>query len=173
MSGSRQCAVIVGVVLAACGVRNVNQDAHAVVVEYTSKHAAAAGAERIGHKDEILVGSIEHGVDHRVPVLVEWTVAKDAAGCLRVQTIKLTRNGGPTDTELYRGEAKAMREECASREILRPGSTEPVATFDDALVSYCWRWNGAINAAECAYQGVFTIRADEATVSGIVERPKK
>jgi hypothetical protein len=161
--------IVMGV-LVACGVRGVEQDARAVVLEYTVPDAVPE-AGWAWQSEELLVGTVEHGVDHRVPVTVEWAVAKDAENCLRVQAVKLRRSGGPAGTEVYRGVVKPADQGCAMRDVPAPGSTEPVERFDKVRVSYCWRWNGAVNAAECAYQSGFSISADAVGLEGSVERP--
>lgn len=155
-----------GLVLSACGVRGVDQDAHAVLLDHAA--ASPSTTDLVTVRDELLLGSVEREVDHRVPVLVEWTVATDAAGCRRVQTVKLTRSGGPTSTELYRAGAKPMHAECVSR-----SAGDAPEKFDAVSVAYCWRWNGAINTAECAYSGGFVINADKVGIEGIVDRPTK
>ncbi|NUP09766.1 MAG: hypothetical protein HOW73_27285 [Polyangiaceae bacterium] len=45
--------------------------------------------------------------------------------------------------------------------------------FEQILLSYCWRWNGAVNRDECAYSSSLTMNADDVGIEGIMERPKK
>jgi len=155
------------VLLAGCGVRGVDQAADAVVFEARTAKANPAGTPVTATRtDEILVGSDIKGVDMKMPVVVTWTVAPDAEGCTRVQSVKLARKGGPTASELYDVKLKEdMMDGCGSRDLDGP-------KFDMVSVSYCWRWNGAVNNAPCAYSSGFTISGDEAQLGGILERPK-
>ena len=98
-------------------------------------------------------------------------MAKDASGCLRIQTVRLARNGGPASTEIYKAKVEPDTAGCAGRDIQMPGAP-PIEIFDSVHTAYCWRWNGAVNTTECAYSGGFSLSGDTAHIEGPVERPK-
>jgi|JI9StandDraft_1071089.scaffolds.fasta_scaffold345179_1 hypothetical protein len=162
----RGVVVVALVLLAGCRVSGVEQAADTVVFEGRTAKANPAGTPVTATRtDELLVGS-DTKDDTKMPVVVTWTVAPDAEGCARVQSVKLARKGGPTTSELYDVKLRDdLMKECGSRDIVGP-------KFDMVSVSYCWRWNGAVNKDPCAYSGGFMISGDKEQVEGSVERPK-
>ncbi len=140
-------------VLTACGgVSGVDQAPDAVLLDYRSPLANKDGGKApTAHEKTLEVGVRERGKDHRAPVRVQWTTAQDDAGCLRVQTIKIARTGGPRSTEVYKARAKPVPGDC-----IRAGF-DPVEQFS---IAFCWRWNGASNKDDCAYENRLNLRAD-------------
>ncbi len=137
----------------------VDQSSTAVVVDYKTPQPAPGPATP--HGQEIRVGTTDRGEDHHVPLVVDWSVAADASGCLRVQTIKLVRKGGPTTFEIYKPHVTLIGG-CVTR------TTEPTAQkFERFSVGYCYRWNGAATKDDCAYSSGFTISADRDKLEGV------
>jgi hypothetical protein len=150
------CAVIVFVT--ACGVSGVDQKAELELGVYAADDAGELPAGT-GKSEELLIGSRD--AHDLVPALLEWEVAKDASGCLRFKKVSLRRTGGPSSVEIYDVKlAISMDGKCVSR---LDGSNE---TFQKLQVSYCWRWNGAVNDAKCAYSGGVSLNADKVGVEG-------
>jgi hypothetical protein len=150
--------------LAGCHVSGVDQKSDAVIIDYTVPNRTITTSPSL-RSEKLLIGTVEKGKDHRVPVLVEWTVDKDNAGCLRFHTVRIVRQGGPTSTEIYNPGVRSLDPSCTTRLDAR----DP---FDRISVSYCWRWNGATNKDDCAYSGGFTISADPVGLEGPVDRVK-
>jgi hypothetical protein len=160
-------ALAVASALPSCGVSGVEQDATAVLLDAKLPRANAEGGASETRRDDILVGS--EG-EPEAPVHVEWTVAKDSTACLRVQSVKLVRTGGPTTFEIYNAKVKELSDgQCAGTDApVMPGAQPDLA--DRVNVSYCWRWNGAANPADCAYSGGFVIHADRPKLEGPAKR---
>ncbi len=115
-----------------------------------------AGKEK---SEALLIGS--EGAHELLPVSLAWEVSQDASGCLRIKKASLKRTGGPASVEIYDVKiSPSAEEQCQSR---LDGSNE---TFERVQISYCWRWNGAANAAHCAYSGGVTLNADKVGVEG-------
>ena len=143
----------------ACGrVSGVDQPADADLGGYTADDAADLRGGPI--KSEALsIGTKEDG--DLVPATLEWEVATDPAGCLRIKHASLRRHGGPTSVEIYDVRFKAdANHRCVSR------LDEKNETFERIQVAYCWRWNGAANDSPCAYGGGVTLSADAVGVEG-------
>jgi hypothetical protein len=130
-----------------------SQATDAVVLDWVSPHLSDADArEPESHSADVVVGTDEHDT----PVRLEWTTALDGKGCRRVQRVKATRTGGATDFEIY--ESKATdRPECFEDDFGTPGQ---VAVYDRVVLSFCYRWKGAVNDDKCAYDEAMTIRGD-------------
>lgn len=143
--------------LGACAAREINQPADAVLLDFRSPFAnpPASTSEPRRFREALTFGSADFRGDHRVPAQIEWTVAEDAEGCLRVQTVQIRRSGGPTTTEIYDTKASAQDTRCTSRDL---SATE---TFDRVYISFCWRWVGALSDKKCAYGNSFFISADD------------
>ena len=157
--------LVATLVVAACGkVSGIDQKADAVIIDWQSPNKVA-GEPPVVKTEKLWAGTIEKGADHRVPVTVEWTVVKDANGCLQIPSLKISRTGGPTSTELYKPTVKVLGN-CGKRD---PSSPE---SFQQLSVGYCWRWSGAGNKDECAYSSAFIISGDAVGLEGSVDRQK-
>ena len=143
----------------ACGrVSGIDQPADADLGGYTADNAADLRGGSI-KTAELLVGNKDAA--ELVPATLEWEVASDPAGCLRIKHAGLRRNGGPTSVEIYDVRFKHDADRpCASR---LDGKNE---LFETIHVLYCWRWNGASNDTPCAYSSALTLSADAVGVEG-------
>ena len=144
--------------IACGGVKGVDQKADAELASYTA--AQAAELPEGAAKSEALIIGVKDAHE-LVPALLEWEVAKDASGCLRIKKASLKRTGGPSSVEIYDAKITGPTDSaCASR---LDGSDEK---FESVQVSYCFRWNGASNSEKCAYSSGVTLNADKIGVEG-------
>jgi hypothetical protein len=128
------------------------QDPDAVLVDWKSEHAMKANTVERRHQE------IEVGSDPSVPVRIDWTAAVESEGdCHRIQDVKLTRGGGPPDFVIYNAEVKRLEPSC----VKDPSFGEPVERF---LVELCYRWKGASNEDDCAYQRSFLLDGDSKAI---------
>lgn len=128
------------------------QATDAVVVEYVSPHAIEPKSVEKFHRDVVI------GSDPSTPARIDWTVGLDKEGCRRVHEVVVTRTGGTTDFVIYKAEVKSLGP-CVS-------DLNGAVLFERVLVDLCYRWKGASNDAECAYQKPFTIRGDAVGLEG-------
>lgn len=141
------------------GVKGVDQQTDAELSSWTAPNAAdlPAGTAK---SEALLIGS--KGAHEPVPALLEWETAKDAAGCLRIKKVSLKRTGGPSSVEVYDVKMSPPKDgACGSR---LAGKDEE---FEMMQVSYCWRWNGASNTANCAYSSSVTLNGDHVGVESM------
>ena len=144
--------------LVACGgVKGVDQATDAELGRYSGAAALPAGAAK---SEALMIGTKD--AHELIPALLEWEVAKDEKGCLRIKQASLKRTGGPSSAEVYDVKFTPPKDgACGSR---LSGKEE---TFEIVQVSYCWRWNGASNTAACAYSGGVTLNADQVGVESM------
>jgi len=128
-------------------VSGVDQGAVVSLVDFKSPKAnldRASGDPKLATK-RLTLGPPD---DKLVPVEVKVMTARDAAGCLRIQTVHMRRLGGPTSTEIY--------------DVMVTGEFPATCTVEQASVTYCYRWNGAADDSECAYRSSFGISGQQA-----------
>ena len=129
-----------------------HQDPGAVVVEWKSEHAMKAATVEKRHQE------IEVGSNPSAPVRVDWTAAVESAGdCHRIQDVTVTRAGGATDFVIYKAEVTRLEPSC----VKDPSFGAPVERFS---VKLCYRWKGATNDDDCAYEKSFLLDGDTKTL---------
>jgi hypothetical protein len=132
-------------------VRGVDQKPDLELGSYTSPNEATLGPGN-AFSEVFEIGSDGMEV---VPVKLEWETAKDRAGCLRIKNATLRRTGGPRSTEVYEVKfARSTDRECVNR------LDHSQESFERMQISYCWRWNGAVNKVDCAYSAWVTLNGD-------------
>jgi hypothetical protein len=130
-----------------------SQAVDAVVLDWVSPELSDADAREVElHTADVVVGS-----DESTPVRLEWTTALDDEGCRRVARVKATRTGGATDFEIYESTAKGQQAECFVDDFGTPGVS---VAYDKVILSFCYRWKGAVNDDKCAYDESMSIRGD-------------